>query len=157
MAWSAVVHMRCVSNCPHALRKFTLPLESWHTFLYQSPTSHIRLHSTTIVAVMAAVADHLGAPSPGVFQRATEAAEFIRSKLPEELHRPRVAVVCGSGLGGIANTVREDVKHTIDYKDIPHFPKTTVQGHAGQLLFAYMGEAGVPVVLLLGRAQSVNS
>lgn len=71
--------------------------------------------------------DHAEAPkSPAeVFQMAHEAVDFIRTKIPAEFHRPRVAIVCGSGLGGIANTVRDDEKHAINYSDIPYFPKTT--------------------------------
>ena len=108
-----------------------------------------------------------------VYQRADEAASFVRSKIPQDLQKPQVAIVCGSGLGGIANTIRKDQRIEINYSDIPHFPKTTgkvstrdnittevhvskqivVQGHAGQLVFGYMGESKVPVVLLLGRAQ----
>lgn len=67
--------------------------------------------------------------SPGVFQRASESADFIRSKVPAELHFPRVAIVCGSGLGGIASTINKDVSVEINYSDIPNFPKTTGESH----------------------------
>lgn len=76
---------------------------------------------------MAAVTDHLEnlKPSSESFKKASESASFIRSKLPSHLHHPRVAIVCGSGLGGIADTVTSDTKFEIDYHDIPNFPKTT--------------------------------
>lgn len=76
---------------------------------------------------MAAVteADLAPQPPPGVFQKATDSAAFIRSKLPKELHTPRVAIVCGSGLGGIADTINKHVSVEINYSDIPNFPKTT--------------------------------
>lgn len=121
---------------------------------------------------MAAVTDHLAAskPSSEAYQRATGSADFIRSKLPSHLQNPRVGIVCGSGLGGIADTVTAETKLEIDYHDIPNFPKTTgefhglpsemhiltitlVQGHAGKLVVGTMGETKVPVVLLVGRAQ----
>ncbi|KAH0292089.1 inosine guanosine and [Aureobasidium namibiae CBS 147.97] len=103
---------------------------------------------------MAAVNDHSpnSKPSSEAFQRATGSVDYIRSKLPSHLQNPRVAIVCGSGLGGIADTVTTDTKLEIDYHDIPNFPKTTVQGHAGKLVVGTMGENKVPVVLLVGRA-----
>lgn len=78
---------------------------------------------------MAAVTDHAPDPpsvSPNAFHKAQESASFIRSRLPPNLQSPRVAVVCGSGLGGIAGTINnDDVTVEIDYLDIPNFPKTT--------------------------------
>jgi purine-nucleoside phosphorylase len=80
---------------------------------------------------MAAVTDHLPTPKPSseAYQRASGSADFIRSKLPSHLQKPRVAIVCGSGLGGIADTVTADTKLEIDYHDIPNFPKTTGEFH----------------------------
>ncbi|KAI5238267.1 purine nucleoside phosphorylase-like protein [Aureobasidium subglaciale] len=103
---------------------------------------------------MAAVTDQSSnyKPSTEAYQRAAGSADFIRSKLPSHLQKPRVAIVCGSGLGGIADTVTADTKFEIDYHDIPNFPKTTVQGHAGKLVVGTMGDTKVPVVLLVGRA-----
>ncbi|KXT13694.1 hypothetical protein AC579_8125 [Pseudocercospora musae] len=86
-----------------------------------------------------------------IFERATETADFVRAKLPEHLKRPRVAIVCGSGLGGLARTVNEGTE-TWDYKDVPNFPLSTVPGHEGKLMFGTMGQQQVPVVLLVGRA-----
>lgn len=63
--------------------------------------------------------------SSEAFQRASESASFIRSQLPAHLHKPRVAIVCGSGLEGIAETVAAQDKFEIDYLNIPNFPKTT--------------------------------
>ena len=88
---------------------------------------------------MAAVTDHLPAskPSSEAFQRATGSADFIRSKLPSHLQNPRVAIVCGSGLGGIADTVTADTKLEIDYHDIPNFPKTTGEYRGFSLNYKY--------------------
>ncbi|KAK4501248.1 hypothetical protein PRZ48_007055 [Zasmidium cellare] len=89
------------------------------------------------------------------FNRAIETVEFLRLKLPLHLSKPRVAIVCGSGLGGLADTVNRgegDVVETWEYKDVPNFPVSTVAGHEGKLIFGTMGAERVPVVLLKGRA-----
>ncbi|GAB7346504.1 hypothetical protein MBLNU457_5192t1 [Dothideomycetes sp. NU457] len=103
---------------------------------------------------MAAVNDQTKAPEipSDVLSRTKEAAQFIQSKVPADFSKPRIAIVCGSGLGGIADLISENERTVINYSDIPHFPEITVQGHAGQLVFGLMSEAKVPVVLLVGRA-----
>ena len=60
---------------------------------------------------------------------------------------PKVAVILGSGLGNYAKHCKE--MQTIPYADIPHFPKTTVPGHAGQLAFGR--HQGQDIVLMCGR------
>ncbi|MNJ37257.1 Purine nucleoside phosphorylase 1 [compost metagenome] len=60
---------------------------------------------------------------------------------------PRVGLILGSGLGVLADYMENAV--TLRYEDIPYFPTSTVEGHAGELL---VGELkGVPVVLMKGR------
>ncbi|KAK3075235.1 Purine nucleoside phosphorylase [Teratosphaeriaceae sp. CCFEE 6253] len=86
------------------------------------------------------------------FERAVETVEFLRLKLPEALAKPRVAIVCGSGLGGLAATVDGALKEEWAYADVPNFPVSTVPGHEGKLMFSTMTERQVPVVLLVGRA-----
>jgi xanthosine phosphorylase len=61
---------------------------------------------------------------------------------------PRVAVVLGSGLGGVADAVSEPV--VVRYEELPSFPQPTVEGHAGQVVMGALG--GVPVAVLQGRA-----
>ena len=61
--------------------------------------------------------------------------------------QPRIGLTLGSGLGPVAETM--DVVASVDYKDIPDFPVSTVPGHAGRYLFGYIG--GVPVVCMQGR------
>src|SRR5262245_48418648 len=63
------------------------------------------------------------------FDQAVEAAEFITSKYP---HTIGTAIVLGSGLGAFADEVADAIR--IPYPDIPHFVKSTVEGHAGQLV-----------------------
>ncbi|KAF2004470.1 purine nucleoside phosphorylase 1 [Amniculicola lignicola CBS 123094] len=89
-------------------------------------------------------------PSPNAFVRATETTAYIRSKLPASLQTPRVAIVCGSGLGGLAETIEAEPRVELAYGTIPNFPQSTVQGHAGKFVFGVIGTT--PVALLVGRA-----
>lgn len=61
--------------------------------------------------------------------------------------KPEIALILGSGLGGFAEKI--EVKQTLDYKDIPNFPVSTVWGHAGRFVFGYCD--GVPVAVMQGR------
>lgn len=69
-----------------------------------------------------------------VYDNAVEAANFIQSKTE---FKAEIAVILGSGLGDFANEIKESV--SISYSDIPHFKKSTVQGHAGKLVFGKVG------------------
>jgi purine-nucleoside phosphorylase len=80
-----------------------------------------------------------------LYERATEAARYISAKA--QGRAPRVAVVLGSGLGGVADAVEDAVE--IPYEEIPHFVHSTVEGHAGKLIIGNCG--GVEVVLMKGR------
>jgi purine-nucleoside phosphorylase len=80
-----------------------------------------------------------------LYNRAEEAARFINAKSGSR--KPRVAVVLGSGLGGVADAVEEAID--IPYDDIPYFPISTVEGHAGRLVIGSLG--GIDVVLMKGR------
>ena len=57
--------------------------------------------------------------------RAKEAAGFIAEQLPAGLHKPRLGIICGSGLGGLADTVLSQPRHEISYSTIPHFPSSS--------------------------------
>ena len=72
------------------------------------------------------------------------AVDFI---LDRRLFQPQVAIILGSGLGGLA----EDLRHStsLPYVDIPNFHATHAIGHAGQLNLGYLG--GLPVVMMQGR------
>ncbi|KAL2837327.1 nucleoside phosphorylase domain-containing protein [Aspergillus pseudodeflectus] len=84
-------------------------------------------------------------------EKTNEAFAFLKKSLPAQLRAPRVAIVCGSGLGGLANTIDSELRVEIDYADIPHFPRLTVAGHAGKLVFGLLDKQ-VPAVLMVGRA-----
>ncbi len=78
------------------------------------------------------------------YENAAEAAEFIRSKYSRTVE---TVVVLGSGLGAFADEV-ENAVH-LPYESIPHFARSTVEGHAGRLV---LGEIeGVPVAVQQGR------
>lgn len=53
-----------------------------------------------------------------------ESANFLRDKVPRTLREPRVAIICGSGLGGLAGTVHDKDKVELDYAFIPHFSRS---------------------------------
>ncbi len=61
--------------------------------------------------------------------------------------KPKIAIILGSGLGGLAAKVQQPV--TVAYKDLPGFPVLTVAGHAGTLIIGKLN--GVPVIVLNGR------
>lgn len=76
--------------------------------------------------------------------RVKEAAAFVRSRTRL---RPRVALVLGSGLGGLADAIERDA--TIPYASVPHFPQSTVEGHSGNLVVGTL--EGKPAVAMQGR------
>jgi purine-nucleoside phosphorylase len=82
-------------------------------------------------------------PSPE-FARASAAAKLILSKTKL---RPRIGLVLGSGLGAFADDLASAAR--IDYKRIPHFPRSTAVGHAGKLVIGKVGD--VAVAAMQGR------
>ncbi|MGH7680303.1 MAG: purine-nucleoside phosphorylase [Gemmatimonadaceae bacterium] len=75
---------------------------------------------------------------------ARAAATAVRGRLAIE---PRVGIILGSGLGGIATILETPTR--IAYRDVPGFPAATVQGHAGELVAGMLD--GTPTVALSGR------
>jgi purine-nucleoside phosphorylase len=73
-----------------------------------------------------------------------EAAAVVRARFPRS---PSVGLVLGTGLGALAREIA--VVASIDYADIPHFPLSTVESHAGRLLCGTLG--GRTVVAMQGR------
>ncbi len=74
-----------------------------------------------------------------------DATAAVRARLGA--FRPRVAIVLGSGLGGLAEAVESPMR--LPCGDIPGLPATTVVGHAGELVAGELD--GVPVILQSGR------
>ncbi|CAG8678496.1 21714_t:CDS:2, partial [Racocetra persica] len=79
----------------------------------------------------------------------TTATNYLRTRLPSELAIPKVAIICGSGLGQLADTIENKVE--FKYEDIPGFVSSTVQGHAGKLAFGFLGDKRTPTVCMVGR------
>jgi purine-nucleoside phosphorylase len=77
-------------------------------------------------------------------ERIEAAASVIRARTRIA---PRVAIILGTGLGGLAREIESPV--IIEYGDIPGFPLSTVESHAGRLLVGHM--SGCPVVAMQGR------
>lgn len=73
-----------------------------------------------------------------------EAVDFIQSKTEK---RPRIALILGSGLGDLADTLDQSV--AVSTTEIPHYPHSTVQGHAGRWAFGTL--AGQDVICVQGR------
>lgn len=73
-----------------------------------------------------------------------EATEFVRAKIPQP---PHIGLLIGTGLGESADGMDDLI--AIDYKEIPHFPVSTVPTHHGRLLFGNM--AGKAVMAMQGR------
>jgi purine-nucleoside phosphorylase len=82
--------------------------------------------------------------TPGEFEKAQAAAQFIFSKTKL---RPKIALVLGSGLGAFADEFEGAVK--IPYGDIPYFPRSTAIGHAGKMVIGEVGDT--PVIAMQGR------
>jgi purine-nucleoside phosphorylase len=77
-------------------------------------------------------------------KRAIETAEFLRNRIAKP---PRIGLMTGTGLGQSAEFL--NISEAFDYKDIPHFPTSTVESHMGRLLFGAMD--GKQIIAMQGR------
>lgn len=82
--------------------------------------------------------------APPLFDRVATAAGVIRKRTSVT---PGVGIILGTGLGGLAEQI--DVESSIPYEEIPGFPLSTVETHAGRLLLGRLGKC--PVVAMQGR------
>jgi len=62
--------------------------------------------------------------------------------------QPRVGIIMGTGLGGLAGEI--DAEVVLPYEEIPHFPLSTLEAHPGRLILGQLG--GTPVVAMQGRS-----
>lgn len=74
----------------------------------------------------------------------SKAADYIQSKIGQA---PEIGLILGSGLGVLADEIEEAVK--MPYEEIPGFPVSTVEGHAGQLVYGKL--RGANVIAMQGR------
>ncbi len=79
-----------------------------------------------------------------LYDKIKETTAYIRTRISSN---PTIAVILGSGLGGLVDSV--EVASEIPYTDLPHFPESTVEGHAGKLVFGSLN--GREVMLMAGR------
>lgn len=79
-----------------------------------------------------------------LFDKIQEAVSFIRSHWPQT---PHAGIVLGTGLGPLVERIQ--VEATIDYEEIPHFPKSTATSHKGRLVCGML--EGLPVMAMEGR------
>lgn len=100
---------------------------------------------------------HLANLADGIYgaeldRRIGEATAAIASALAAHpaLAQPRLAAVLGSGLGGVVELLDPAPRLTLAYRDIPHVPGATVEGHAGVLVAGSV--RGTPMIILSGRA-----
>jgi purine-nucleoside phosphorylase len=80
----------------------------------------------------------------GLYDKIQTATDKIKPQLKQT---PRVGMILGTGLGGLAQQIQTDV--TIPYEEIPHFPRSTVHSHKGQLVAGSL--SGVPIIAMEGR------
>lgn len=70
-----------------------------------------------------------------MLQKIQETAAFLKGKMKTS---PETAIILGTGLGSLVNEITD--KYEIEYKDIPNFPLSTVEGHSGKLIFGKLGD-----------------
>ncbi|XP_014475820.1 PREDICTED: purine nucleoside phosphorylase isoform X2 [Dinoponera quadriceps] len=78
------------------------------------------------------------------FETLQESAQYLLDRIRI---RPKIGIICGSGMGSIAESLAD--KQCFPYEEIPHFPVSTVKGHTGQMVFGYLQD--VPVMCMQGR------
>lgn len=79
-----------------------------------------------------------------MLEKFKESYDYITSRTKVQ---PTVGIILGTGLGGLVKEI--EIIDEIEYKDIPHFPLSTVQSHSGKLIFGMLG--GKAVVAMQGR------
>lgn len=86
-----------------------------------------------------------------ISEQSLETASYIISSLPKELQFPQIGIICGSGLGGLADCLHPSSQISMPYSEIPNFPHSTVHGHSSRLVFGFLGGKKTPVVVMTGR------
>jgi purine-nucleoside phosphorylase len=100
------------------------------------------------------------------FDQVAEAVGFLRAMLGpfDPRSGSKIGIVLGSGLGAVADAIIDPV--VVPYAEIPHFPKSTVEGHTGRIIAGFLNgipseesssfesDGGIPVVMMQGRVHS---
>lgn len=79
-----------------------------------------------------------------MFEKLEASKNYIQSIITS---KPTIGIILGSGLGSLVDRV--NIEHTISYNDIPHFPKSSLEGHAGNLVFGSIGDQ--QLMIMQGR------
>jgi purine-nucleoside phosphorylase len=79
-----------------------------------------------------------------MLEKIIETTEFLKSK---GIINPDAGIILGTGLGELSCKIKKPIE--IDYKDIPNFPVSTVEGHAGKLIYGEFGRK--KIVAMRGR------
>ena len=79
-----------------------------------------------------------------MLEKIKETANFLQERTN---FNPEFGIILGTGLGGLVNEI--EIEYKIEYKDIPNFPVSTVEGHQGNLIFGKIEEK--KIVAMQGR------
>ncbi|HCJ46473.1 MAG TPA: purine-nucleoside phosphorylase [Prevotella sp.] len=79
-----------------------------------------------------------------MYEKIQETASWLKARMTAS---SQTAIILGTGLGQLASEITKTLE--IPYKDIPNFPVSTVEGHAGKLIFGQLG--GVDIIAMDGR------
>jgi len=79
-----------------------------------------------------------------MLEKIKESVDFIKFQVD---FKPQIGIILGTGLGGLVKDI--DIKHVITYDRIPNFPVSTVESHAGKLVFGQLG--GKNIIAMQGR------
>lgn len=79
-----------------------------------------------------------------MLEKINETTGFLKSK---GIINPDAGIILGTGLGGLTAKIKNRIE--IDYRDIPNFPVSTVEGHDGKLIFGEFGDK--KIVAMKGR------
>jgi len=80
----------------------------------------------------------------GIYEQVEQAVGFLK---PKTSLKPDIGIILGTGLGSTAQAI--EIAAAVEYKDIPHFPVSTVESHSGRLIFGKL--SGKNVIAMQGR------
>jgi len=73
-----------------------------------------------------------------MYESINDTAEWLKKRMTSS---PKTAIILGTGLGELVKEIKISLE--IPYKDIPHFPVSTVEGHSGKLIFGKLGNKDI--------------
>jgi purine-nucleoside phosphorylase len=98
-------------------------------------------------AVYQTAAKMLKRPNHRYHSKVFSAIDHLLASLNCNGQQPRLALILGSGFGAFAESLSSPVR--VPYSTIPHFPKSSVAGHSGNVVFGKLGKT--PILCLQGR------